>query len=179
MPRIRAYFFVFLLFYVSSSVSAPAQQDPFRLAPSVQRIIRPAGLIFAGTVRAIEYEPAKAPGQIVTVRITFQVEQAIRGTQSGATLTIREWAGLWNAGERYHRGERVFLFLYPPSKLGLTSTVGASVGRFAVDKSGQVTLNREQAGASGALEPSIPLLNGRIHLREFTRALRRRIAQEE
>lgn len=179
MPRIGAYFFLFLLLYLSSSIGAPAQQRPFMLAPNIQRIIRPAGYIFAGTVRAIEYEPAKAPGQVATVRITFRVEQAIRGTQSGATLTVREWAGLWNAGERYHRGERLLLFLYPLSKLGLTSAVGASVGRFAVDKSGQVILNREQAAAIGTLEPGMPVLNGRIHLREFTRALRRRMAQEE
>ena len=39
---------------------------------------------------------------VATVQITFRVEQAMRGTRAGQILTIREWAGLWNSGERYH-----------------------------------------------------------------------------
>ena len=27
-------------------------------------------------------------------------------------LTVNEWAGLWQNGERYHAGEKVLLFLY-------------------------------------------------------------------
>jgi hypothetical protein len=41
----------------------------------------------------------------------------------GQVLTVHEWAGLWSSGKRYCVGERVFLFLYPPGKLGLTSVV--------------------------------------------------------
>ena len=56
-------------------------------------------------------------------------------------MTIREWAGLWNTGERYETGERVLLFLYPKSKLGLTSPVGGKLGRYAVDAAGRVLID--------------------------------------
>jgi len=45
---------------------------------------------------------------------------------------------LWSFGLRYRRGERALLFLYPPSRLGLTSWVGGPLGRFAVDSTGSV-----------------------------------------
>jgi len=73
--------------------------------------------------------------------ITFRVEHAIRGTVAGQSLTIHEWAGLWSSGERYRVGEHVLLFLYSPSRLGLTSPVAGAMGRFALDSQGQVMLN--------------------------------------
>lgn len=54
----------------------------------------------------------------------------------GQSLNIREWAGLWAKGERYRTGERVLLFLYPPSRLGLTSPVGGDLGRFEIEPDG-------------------------------------------
>jgi hypothetical protein len=54
---------------------------------------------------------------------------------------VREWAGLWEAGERYRAGERVLLYLYPPSKLGLTSPVGGRLGRYQIGHDGLVTLD--------------------------------------
>jgi hypothetical protein len=76
----------------------------------------------------------------ITVQITFRIEQAIRGTRAGQILTIREWAGLWNSGQRYHPGERLLLFLYSPSSLGLTSPVGGASGRFTVDSGGSAVI---------------------------------------
>jgi hypothetical protein len=73
--------------------------------------------------------------------VTFQVEHALRGTTTGQNLTIHEWAGLWNTKERYRVGERVLLFLYPPSKLGLTSPVAGPMGRFAIDPQGRIKTN--------------------------------------
>jgi hypothetical protein len=71
------------------------------------------------------------------------VEQGIRGTQTGRTLTIREWAGLWNNGERYRVGESVVLFLHAPSRLGLTSPLGGVQGRYNIDAHGNVLLGTE------------------------------------
>jgi hypothetical protein len=141
--------------------------------------MRPAGYIFAGKVLAIHYEPVTASGQVPTVRITFQVQDGIRGARAGESVTIREWAGLWNAGERYRVGERVVLFLYPPSKLGLTSPVGAALGRFAIDQSGHVMMDNRQASMIGGLEPGMPILRGRIRLRDFTRVVRRGLLEED
>src|SRR5580765_6038975 len=97
---------------------------------------RAAGRIFSGTVTHIERRPATAGQTVETVAVTFHVENAVRGVTPGQNLTITQWIGLWSSGQRYRVGERVALFLYPNSKLGLTSTVGGSLGRFAVDRAG-------------------------------------------
>jgi hypothetical protein len=62
-------------------------------------------------------------------------------------LTIREWAGLWSSGDRYRKGERLLLFLYRPSKLGLTSLVGETLGRFPVDSAGNIILDNQKLAA--------------------------------
>ncbi|MGA8618051.1 MAG: hypothetical protein WB660_05965 [Candidatus Sulfotelmatobacter sp.] len=64
----------------------------------------------------------------------------MRGASIGEKLTIHEWAGLWTRGERYRVGERVLLFLYSPSRLGLTSPVAGAIGRFAIDSEGKIVL---------------------------------------
>ncbi len=87
-----------------------------------QQLIRAAGIIFSGRVSSVS--PATSsprPGHSSTA-ITFQIEHAILGTSAGQSLTIHEWGGLWARGERYRVGERVLLFLYAPSKLGLSAS---------------------------------------------------------
>jgi hypothetical protein len=110
---------------------------------------------------------------VAMTQITFRVEQAIRGTRSGQVLTIREWAGLWNSGERYRPGERVLLFLYSPSKLGLTSPVGGSSGRFAVDHAGDAVLEagRLPALALDAVLQTKLRQKNRVNARVLTRAI--------
>ncbi len=109
-----------------------AQQPPPAIS-SLRLLARNAGYIFDGTVLSVQRVVQNELGNVATVEITFRVEQAMRGARAGQVLTIREWAGLWDSGERYRPGERLLLFLYSPSKLGLTSPVGGPSGRFAVD----------------------------------------------
>lgn len=104
--------------------------------------LRRSGMIFSGAVLSVVH--VSAPASVGTTQITFKVESAVRGTRAGQLLRVREWQGLWNSGERYHVGERVLLFLYPSSKLGLTSPVGGALGRYAIDKSGRVLVNDGQ-----------------------------------
>jgi hypothetical protein len=163
-----------LLFFLAcfGNPQTLAQNSELTERIDLQRMLRPAGYVFAGRVRAIEYLPAKLSNEVATVRITFIVEQAVRGTTAGTNLTVREWAGLWNSGERYRVGERLMLFFYPPSRLGLTSLVGGARGRFVVDRGGRVILPPRMApdirpAAERNLEP-----RNRIPLREFTRAIR-------
>jgi hypothetical protein len=54
----------------------------------------------------------------------------------GRLVSIREGGGLWNYGQRYRSGERLLLFFYEPSRLGLTSPVEGSLGRIVVDSGG-------------------------------------------
>ena len=108
-------------------------------------VTRSSGYIFAGTVKSVE-RPASNGNSVATVQITFHVDQGLRGVRTGQTLVIREWAGLWESVERYRHGERVLLFLYPPSKLGLTSPVQGPMGRFRIGPDGQIVLDPGRIG---------------------------------
>jgi hypothetical protein len=154
----------------------PAFAQNFRYAPSLRQLTRDSGYIFAGRVSAIQRVTAGPTFEVATVRITFQVEQGIRGVRTGQTLVIREWSGLWEQGERYRPGERVLLFLYRPSKLGLTSPVAGASGRFKVDNLGQLNINDV---ASLASDPTTVPFRGKIRVnsRDFARIIRRMVEE--
>src|ERR671931_152325 len=71
------------------------------------QMARTAATIFAGRILSIHPVRAASTAAIASVEITVQVEQGIRGARTGQTLIFREWAGLWEAGERYRVGERL------------------------------------------------------------------------
>jgi hypothetical protein len=115
-------------------VSSPSPMVIFR------PVLRDSEKIFSGTVLQVEHRNSDSSSALATTRILFRVEEAIRSVKRGQVVEVNEWGGLWQSGERYQRGERVLLFLYPPSKLGLTSPVGNRAGRFSVDRAGRVLL---------------------------------------
>jgi hypothetical protein len=120
------------------------------LQASLSPLLRDSALIFSGTVIQVEHRNSDSSSALATTSILFRVNQAIRGVQRGQIVEVREWGGHWQSGERYHPGERVLLFLYPPSKLGLTSPVGHRSGRFPVTSAGHVLL---PTGASSPFRP--------------------------
>jgi hypothetical protein len=138
-------------------------------------MVRAAGTIFSGTVTALARRPASHSQAVETVAITFHVENAIRGATPGEDLTISQWIGLWSGGQRYRVGERVLLFLYPSSKLGLTSSVAGAMGRFTIDARGRILLSAQHLSAFRA----DPVLGGksRVRFSDFAEAVRR--ANEE
>jgi hypothetical protein len=136
-----------LLSLSAAGQNPSAKQLPVPLS-NLRQLSRNSGYIFDGTVLSVE-PMAQNEASVATVQITFRVEQAIRGTRAGQVLTIREWAGLWISGERYRPGERLLLFLYSPSQLGLTSPVGGPLGRFAVDSGGNAVIENGRLPALG------------------------------
>jgi hypothetical protein len=108
--------------------------------------------------------------------VIFQVENAIRGASRGQNLTIHEWASLWASGERYRVGERVLLFLYSPSELGLTSPVAGAMGKFMMNSGGQVVMGAQHVGTFAG----DPVLAGKavVSYAEFARAVQRFIREE-
>jgi hypothetical protein len=114
-----------------------------RLLPNVTVLLRNSGYIFSGTVVSVQRLRSDRSA-VPAMQISVRVEQTIRGVSAGQIVSIREWAGLWNAGQQYRPGERFLLFLHPPGRLGLTSLVGGAQGRFPVDRAGRVIL--QQAG---------------------------------
>ena len=106
--------------------------------PEWKALARRAGMIFVGTVIASSQPESSgdSPGPLPSsIEISFNVELGIAGAETGQTLTIHEWA---NAVRRPMRpGQRYLLLLYPPSRLGLTSAVGGSLGEVRLDASGK------------------------------------------
>lgn len=140
-----------LLFVLTLTVAAQRQPVAARYgSPTLVQLNRNSGYIFVGTVKSVTRVEPTSPSGVATVRITFHVENAVRGVRRGQTLVIREWAGRWEFGEHYRVGERTMLFLFPPGKLGLTSPVGGELGKFRLDSYGHVLLNREQIAAVAA-----------------------------
>jgi hypothetical protein len=135
---------------------SPAADD--YAAPLASQVPAPpttAGIVFSGTVLAVEHVPATAPDGLATVRVSFRVDEAVRGAVAGQVLTISEWQGLWESGQRYRVGQRVVLSLYPPSReLGLTSPVGGDAGRIVVRRQG-TPLQTKQQHPPGATRPAL------------------------
>jgi len=130
-------------FLLLPAIFAVAQRRPGAQVDNFNQFARNSGYIFSGTVLKIQRTTA-GENAIAFAQISFRVDEAIQGVRSGEILTIREWSGLWDSGERYRHGERVLLFLYPASKLGFTSPVEGPLGRFAVDHAGNVHINDRQ-----------------------------------
>ena len=155
-----------------------APSPPARLPTPVSfpGIARSAGKIFSGTVKSIARKPATRGSAVETMAITFHVDNAIRGATPGEDLTISQWIGLWTSGQRYRVGERVFLFLYPNSKLGLTSSVAGPMGRFNVDQWGRALLSARHLTAFR----TDPVLGGkpRVPISDFALAVRKACEEE-
>ncbi len=156
--------------YPVTSANPGLSQDVF------QQLVRSAGIIFAGRVMSVgPAAPSSGPAHAAT-SITFLVERAIRGTLPNQSVTIREWGGLWERGERYRVGERVLLFLYGPSRLGLTSPVAGAVGRFALNSQGKIVMSAAHIAAFAGN----PILRGRavVSYGDFALAMQNVHAQE-
>ncbi|MGB9084242.1 MAG: hypothetical protein WCB56_05085 [Terriglobales bacterium] len=158
--------FVRLLFLCLSIFSlsnfAPAQSLDQAIAdrvlgPQWKQMSRRAGMIFAGTViaapdpivttptSATQADPAarSAAGPTPAVQLSFRVDEAIAGVEPGQVVTIHEWAGSWFMHPPMSKGQRFLLFLYPTSRLGLTSPVGGSLGQIALDATGKSIVERQ------------------------------------
>ena len=153
-------FFAVSILLVSPGSLWSAAVPSLRVASqsNLRRMTRQSGYIFAGTV--ISVQSKDSPTSVPTMEITFHVDQAIRGVSKGQTLVIHEWAGVWETGETYKRGEHVLLFLYRPSKLGLTSPVGGQQGHLKLDSKGMTVLRMDRAAdwfPKSAFSPDWPV----------------------
>lgn len=151
--------------------------SPPAAPPTLQQLTQRAGYIFSGTVLTVERVQPKTPNEVASIRITFKVNQAVRGVAARQILTIREWVGLWQSGDRYRPGEQVMLFLYRPSKVGLTSPVNGEFGRFNLDSHGKALLDAQRLAGLKLAAPVIPTppTKGRISIpsRDLVRAIRK------
>jgi hypothetical protein len=139
--------FELILLTILLSFAAPMAGQTTVLADSMsamEKMTRPAGIIFAGTLLRAE-RLATEGSEPATGLIQFRVDEALRGCVVGETISIREWVGLWESGDRYRHGKRVILFLYPRSEAGLTSPVAGEPGKIEVGTGGEWRLTPKQA----------------------------------
>ncbi len=132
-----------LLFPILASFPSAAQALP-SASVSLQQLNTSAGVIFSGTVLQIERVVA-ADAKPAFVRVKFRVDEAVRGCNAGDMVTLDEWAELWMRGDRYRRGQRVLIFLYPPSPSGFSSPVAGDVGTFTTGPDGLLRTTPLQA----------------------------------
>src|SRR5208283_5936944 len=136
------------LWNMALSRSAAAQQSDQVVAerilgPHWKQLSRRAGMIFAGTVlsttpQAANVQPTgRSAGATPAIELRFRIEEAIAGVDPGQVLTIHEWTGAWTMHRPMSKGQHILIFLYPPSRLGLTSPVGGSLGQVALDPTGK------------------------------------------
>lgn len=116
----------------ASACLAHAQTSPTDPAQSIEDALHQmsdqAGVVFVGEVTAIRHISG-ANGASGVVEIEFRIDQAVRGCTSGGTYILREWAGLWAAGDqRYHVGQHLLMLLHTPGPTGISSPVGGMSG---------------------------------------------------
>jgi hypothetical protein len=144
------------------------------LGPEWEQLSRAAGMVFAGTV--LGTGPATKNQAIPTIEVKLRVDRAIAGVHQGEVLTIREWEGAWSRQPALHAGQRVLLFLYAPSRLGLTSPVGGPLGQIALNENGETVLPSAHGpvvSPNSALPvPSLPVPATAIRLDQLERAIR-------
>ena len=125
------------------------------LGPHWRQISRTSGMIFSGTVLGVEGQPAGNGRPLPLIRTKFRVDRAIAGVHAGQILTVREWSGAWAAHRAMRGGERLLIFLYPLSRLGLTSPVGGRQGQVALDARGEIVA--PSTSGAEALDQKKPL----------------------
>lgn len=132
---------VCVLICTTPVLAAAAQSDEavaqHVLGPQWKLLSQRAGMVFAGTVLGAGSQPVGSDRTVTTLELTFRVDRPIAGVDRGQILTIHEWAGAASRHRAMRSGEHLLLFLYPPSRLGLTSPVGGPLGQIALDASGQ------------------------------------------
>lgn len=136
------------------------------LGPNWQQLCRHAGMIFAGTVLASPGQSPRTDRGVPSVEISLRVDRGIAGVESGQVLTIHEWTGALSSHPAMHPGERLLLFLYPPSRLGLTSPVGGAQGQIRLDAFGVNVIGQPRTAADpGAWATTV---SARARQRDFT-----------
>lgn len=91
-----------------------------------------ADRVFVGTCTGIKDIKKDKLAKVHVVKYTFKISEAIKGVTGKTEISFKQWkATTREAG--YTIGEKYVLFLYPNSRLGLTSPVGFLQGQFNIN----------------------------------------------
>lgn len=150
---------------VLAVAAIPASGQALVRQVNLHELSRRAGVIVHGRIVEVRVEGHPSYPNVPTLVVALDVIENVRGA-SGKRITFRQYApevrlrsgGIGARGGKlathgYRTGEELVLFLYPQSKHGLTSPVGAGQGRFRVlrDATG-ASLVVNEAGNRGLFE---------------------------
>ena len=137
MSRIIALFLsLFIFCTVNSFANIEKSNSPIKFdsAPlNLEEIINFSGKIFSGICTNIEEIEKDPQSNLHVTKYTFKVTEGIKGITDESEVTFKQWAEV-SREVAYKKGGKYIAFLYPESKLGLTSTVGFLQGQFTVTK---------------------------------------------
>lgn len=135
LPRCRKLFALLgmcMAVFPSSSRAQTATPPPQTIEEALHQMSDLASIIFVGEVTAIRERPGQQ-GASGIIEIDFHIDQAVRGCTAGSTYTLREWPGLWEAGDqRYRIGQRLLMMLHAPGAAGISSPVDGMNGAIPV-----------------------------------------------
>ena len=156
-------------------------------ALTLEQIVASSGFIFSGKVTNVWSERDAATGFIVTYS-TVAVDENVRGANT-SRFTFKQYGGtdkglnVFVADMSYFTvGEEVVAFLYPLSKLGLTSPIGVAEGKWTVQRdpatgkkfvAGNMFSAKAQFSATAAKAPTT-----RMEYNEFLKLVRTLAARE-
>jgi hypothetical protein len=126
-----------LVILVLLGCSATAQRGALTTPRSIDQLSQEAAFIVHGHVTSAKVEPHPQLHNLMTVLVTMNVEETLKGTPS-KSIQFRQY--IWDIRDqidaaRYGKGEDLLLMLGPVSQYGLTSPVGLQQGRFRITRS--------------------------------------------
>jgi hypothetical protein len=126
-----------------SQTSQPSQTSvptgPQTVTDVLHRMSDRADVIFMGQVLAVRRPDSEGASSGV-VEVEFRVDQAVRGCSVGTPYILREWGGLWVAGnQRYRVGQRLLMLLHAPSTGGMSSPVDGLDGAIPIRQGSTAT----------------------------------------
>lgn len=142
LPRHRSLFnrscIAFLLCVgIGAVLTAPpacAQSSALTLPRNLLQLVDESELVLQGRVTSVTLEPHQQLIHLLTVVVTLQVEENLKGT-TPATFTFRQAAIDQRDQQQkmgYRVGQHLLLTLIRPSVYGLSSPAGMQQGRFSI-----------------------------------------------
>jgi len=119
-----------------------AQNDALTLPRHLGELVGESEIVVQGRVTSVTLEPHTQLKNLMTVVVTVQVEETLKG-QPGTAYTFHQ-AVIDPRDQRqklgYQTGQHVLLMLMKPSQYGLTSPAGLQQGRFRIEAGPDGTL---------------------------------------
>jgi hypothetical protein len=117
-----------------AAAPALAQRGAMTVPRNLEQMVAGASQIVRGTVLSARVEKHPELSHLVTLVVTLQVSETIKGGATG-TYSFRQY--LWDMRDRqdaagYRKGQEYVLLVNAPSRFGLTSPTGMDQGRFRV-----------------------------------------------